>query len=67
MVKQAESRKGFMLLPKRWVVERSFAWAERFQRLAKNHKRLPDMLRGLHFLAFAILMLPQAISLLMAT
>jgi transposase len=66
VVKLAEAKKGFVLLPKRWVVERSFAWAARFRRLAKEYERLPDVLRGLHFLVFAILMLPKAIPLLTA-
>ena len=65
VIKLAEAKKGFVLLPKRWVVERSFAWAAR--RLAKDYERLPDVLRGLHFLVFAILMLPKAIPLLTAT
>jgi transposase len=30
VVKLAEAKKGFVLLPKRWVLERSFAWAARF-------------------------------------
>jgi hypothetical protein len=44
-----------------------FARAARFRRLAKDYERLPDVLRGLHFLVFAILMLPKAIPLLTAT
>jgi transposase len=67
VIKLAEAKKGFVLLPKRWVVERSFAWAARFRRLAKDYERLPEVLRGLHFLVFAILMLPKAIPLLTAT
>lgn len=54
-----EARRGFVLLPKRWVVERSFAWASRFRRLARDHERLPDVLRGMHYVAFATLMLGQ--------
>jgi transposase len=67
VIKLAEAKKGFVLLPKRWVVERSFAWAARFRRLAKDYERLPDVLRGLNFLVFAILMLPKAIPLLPVT
>lgn len=51
-----EAQKGFVLLPKRWVVERSFGWMTRFRRLARDYERLPDTLKGLHFLAFAMLM-----------
>jgi len=39
------------------VVERSLAWAARFRRLARDYERLPETVAGLHFLAFAILML----------
>ena len=59
VVKLQEARHGFVLLPKRWVVERSFAWATRFRRLAKDYERLPETVAGLHFLAFACLMLAQ--------
>ncbi len=59
VVKLQEAKRGFVLLPKRWVVERSFAWATRFRRLAKDYERLPETVAGLHFLAFACLMLAQ--------
>lgn len=64
VVKLPEAKKGFVLLPKRWVVERSFAWTGRFRRLARDYERLPTTLAGLHFVAFAILMLSQASRLL---
>ncbi|HET7089666.1 MAG TPA: IS5 family transposase [Anaerolineae bacterium] len=57
VVKLPQAKKGFVLLPRRWVVERSFAWAARFRRLARDYERLPHTVAGLHFLAFAILML----------
>ena len=57
VVKLPEAKKGFVLLPKRWVVERSFAWTARFRRLARDFERTPETFRSLHFLAFAILML----------
>ena len=63
VVKLPEAKKGFVLLPKRWVVERSFAWTGRFRRLARDYERLPETLAGLHFLAFAILMLKHVIHL----
>jgi transposase len=43
-----------------WVIERSFAWASRFRRLAKDYERLPETLLGLHFVAFVCLMLHRA-------
>ena len=64
MVRPPEARKGFVLLPRRWVVERSFGWAARFRRLARDYERLPETLAGLHFVAFAILMLAKAALLL---
>ena len=57
MVKLPEAKKGFVLLARRRVVERSFAWTARFRRLAHDFERTPETLRSLHFLAFAILML----------
>jgi transposase len=57
VVRLPEAKKGFVLLPRRWVVERSFAWATRFRRLAKDYERLPETVAGLHFVAFACLML----------
>ena len=61
VVKHPGSRHGFVLLPRRWVVERSFAWATRFRRLVKDYERLPETVAGLHFVAFACLMLARAV------
>ena len=57
VVKHTEAKRGFVLLPRRWVVERSFAWAARFRRLARDFERLAQTLAALHYLAFACLML----------
>ena len=57
VVKLEQAKRGFVLLPRRWVVERSFAWAARFRRLARDYERLPTSLAGIHWLAFACLML----------
>lgn len=59
-----EAKKGIVLLPRRWVVERSFGWLARFRRLSRDYERLPSVLGGLHFVVFAILMLPNAIPLI---
>ena len=64
VVKHPGAKKGFVLLPRRWVVERSFAWATRFRRLAKDYERLPETVAGLHFVAFACLFLHRAIAVL---
>jgi transposase len=60
VVKLPEAKRGFVLLPRRWVVERSFAWATRFRRLVKDYERLPQTLAGLHVVAFALVMLQNA-------
>jgi transposase len=64
VVKLEEAKKGFVLLRRRWVVERSFGWAARFRRLSRDYERLPETLAGLHFLAFAALMLKRFVGLL---
>jgi transposase len=60
VVKLPQAKRGFVLLPRRWVVERAFAWAARFRRLAKDYERLPTTLAGLHLVVFACLMLAKA-------
>ncbi len=62
VVKLPTAQKGFVLLPRRWVVERSFGWMARFRRLARDYERLPATLAGLHFLAFAMLLLKRFIT-----
>jgi len=64
VVKHTEAKRGFVLLPRRWVVERSFAWAARFRRLARDYERLARTLAGFHYLAFACLMLHRIIPLI---
>ena len=57
VIKHHQAKRGFVLLPRRWVVERSFAWAARFRRLARDYERLASTLAGYHWLAYAMLML----------
>jgi transposase len=64
VVKLPEAKNGFVLLPRRWVVERSFAWVARFRRLARDYERLPETLIGLHFLAFVLVFLQRFVALL---
>jgi transposase len=64
VVKLPEAKKGFVLLPRRWVAERSFAWMARFRRLAKDYERLATTLAGLHYVAFVCLLLHKAAPLL---
>jgi hypothetical protein len=51
IVKRSDAAKGFVVLPKRWVVERTFAWFGRCRRLAKDWECLNR--KGLAFLRLA--------------
>ena len=62
VVKLAEAKRGFVLLPRRWVAERTFAWATRFRRLVRDYERLPETLADLHIIALACIMLRQAVN-----
>ena len=64
-VKMPDTKRGFVLLPRRWVVERTFGWLSRFQRLAKDYERLEETVTGLHLVAFSALMLGRMTKLLL--
>jgi transposase len=66
VVKLAEAKKGFVLLPKRLVVERSFAWMTRCRRLVKDYERHASTLPGFHVVAFVCLMLKRAADLMLS-
>ncbi|MHB1022129.1 MAG: IS5 family transposase [Acidobacteriaceae bacterium] len=67
VVKHPMAKRGFVLLPRRWVVERSFAWAARFRRLARDYERLDSSLKGFHYIAFAILLTSKLINIALAS
>jgi transposase len=64
VVKLPDVKRGFVRLPRRWVVERGFAWAARFRRLARDYERLDATLEGFHYVAFALLMLAKVMPVL---
>jgi len=64
VVKLPEAKRGFVLSPGHWAEERSFAWATRFRRLAKDYEVYATTLAGLHFVAFACLMLARTAELM---
>jgi transposase len=64
VVKLPEGKRGFVLLPRRWVVERSFAWATRCRRLVKDYERYAETLAGFHVIAFVGYMLKHAAELM---
>ena len=57
VVKVEVVKGGFVLLPRRWVIERTNAWAARFRRLARDYERLEKVLVGAHFAAYGMLLL----------
>jgi len=59
VVKHTEAKRGFVLLPRRWVVERTFGWLGRFRRLARDYERLAETLAGWHWLASLTLLLAR--------
>ncbi|WP_264045759.1 IS5 family transposase [Methylobacterium flocculans] len=60
VVKLPEAKRGFVLLPRRWVVECAFAWMARFRRHARDYERLPTTLAGPHLAAVSVLLLRRA-------
>jgi len=64
VVKLPDVKRGFVLLPRRWVVERDFGWMSRFRRLARDQERLADVLKGFHLIAFTMLMWKQVLPVL---
>ena len=64
VVKHTEAKRGFVLLPRRWVVGRSFARAARFRRLARDYERMASTIGAFHYLAFACLMIANLFKLL---
>lgn len=51
IIKRADSAKGFEVLPRRWVVERTFAWLGRCRRLAKDFERSIESAQAWVFIA----------------
>ena len=64
VVKPEQAKRGFVLMPRRWVVERSFGWLARFRRLSRDFERMPQVLAALHFVVFVMLMSPKVAALL---
>jgi putative transposase len=56
IVKRTDDRKGFVLLPHRWVVERTFGWLNRWRRLSKDYERLTDTGEALIYATMSRLM-----------
>jgi putative transposase len=59
IVKPPKGTKGFTLLPRRWVVERTFAWLGRYRRLSKDYEYLPRSSETWIYMAMCCLMLKR--------
>lgn len=64
MVTLPEAKRGFVLLPRPWIAERRFTWEARFRRLTRDYEWLPEIVAGLHVLAFVCLLLHHVIPLI---
>jgi len=56
IVQRTDPAQGFMVLPKRWIVERTFAWLGRYRRLSKDYEALPRSSEAMVYLAMIHLM-----------
>jgi transposase len=63
IVKRSDQAKGFVLLPKRWIVERTFGWLGRCRRLAKDFENLTAAHAGFIILAMIRLLLRRIVRL----
>lgn len=59
IVKRSDKRKGFEVLPHRWVVERTFGWFNRYRRLAKDYERSIENSEAMLYIAMIRLMLAR--------
>lgn len=62
IVKRNDQQKGFVVLPKRWIVERTFGWLNSFRRLSKDYERLPETSETMIYIAMTRLMLKRLAS-----
>jgi putative transposase len=57
IVKRSDDMRGFEVLPRRWVVERTFSWLGRYRRLSKDYESLTSSSETMIFLAMTNLMI----------
>ena len=63
VVARPPGTRGFAVLPRRWVVERSFAWVGRYRRLSKEDEALPETSEAMIWAAFGATMLRRLVNL----
>lgn len=57
IVKRSDDVTGFVVLPKRWIVERTFGWIGRYRRMSKDYEMLPASSEAMILIAMINLML----------
>lgn len=57
IVKRSDDVTGFVILPRRWVVERTFAWLGKYRRLSKDYETLTESSETMIYIAMTNLML----------
>lgn len=61
LVRRQPGTKGFVVLPRRWVVERTFGWLGRWRRLSKDYEQLPEVSEAMVTVAMIRLMLHRLV------
>ena len=59
IVRRSDTQKGFAVLPRRWVVERTFGWLHQFRRLSKDYEFRTDSSEAFIFLAASRLLIAR--------
>ncbi len=59
IVKRAAGEKGFVVLPRRWVIERTFGWLGRYRGLSKDYEQLPESSEAMILIAMIQVMLKR--------
>ncbi len=58
-IRRLNGEKGFYVLPKRWIVERTFGWLNKHRRLSKDYKTLTETSEAMVYVAMVRLMLAR--------
>ena len=61
VVKRSDNLRGFVVLPRRWVVERTFGWLSRHRRLVRDYERLPEHHEAMLWWAATVIMTRQLV------
>lgn len=56
IVKRSDDKTGFYVLPRRWVVERTFGWLNRWRRLSKDYEQLPQTSEAMIYATMSLVM-----------